>query len=277
MNDQTLFEMVGRADPLLAGVGEPPHELLERVLSTPRATSRRRLRGWPARFVLVAAVLSVSAVIASLAIAGTGWLIGSPAPANVRSDFGSYARQLGFDPRPGKAVLVASNGDYQLYATANEQGGLCTLVSTPWNRPGPNGEGGDCTANTPDASAFWAGTAGMSATANNASTLVIDGHTTDAGAASVRFDAPNGETVTAPVGASGFFIVGTTVRGSVCDWGAWTPRFTVLDGNGKQLGATSVTIFPGARKTTIPGRGHACVALTHGPFGRSAGQLPLSR
>ena len=278
MNDQTLFEMVGRADPLVAGVGEPPRELLERVLATPRATGRRRrLRGWQARFVLVAAVVGVSAVIASLAIAGTGWLVGSPAPADVRSDFGSYATQLGFDPQPGKAVLVASNGDYQLYATANEQGGLCILVSTPWNRPGPDGEGGDCTATTPDASAFWAGTAGMSAIANNASTLVIDGHTTDPGAASVQFDAPNGETVTAPVGASGFFIVGTTVRGFVCDSRAWTPRFTVRDGNGRQLSATSVTIFPGARKITIPGRGHACVAVEHGPFGSSPGQLPLGR
>ena len=237
MNDQTLFEMVRRADPLVAGVGEPPYELLERVLAAPRAQSKpRRVRGWHARLVLVAIVLSVSAVIASLAIAGTGWLIGSPAPANVQSDFGSYATQLGFNPQPGNAVLVASNGDYQLYATVNEQGGLCTLVSTPWNRPGPNGEGGDCTATPPD-----------------------------------------GKTVTAPVGAGGFFIVGMTVPGSMCDWGAWTPGFTVLDGNGQQLSTTTVTVFPGARKVSIPGRGYACVAVAHGPFGRSPGQLPLGR
>lgn len=283
MNDQTLFEMVRRADPLVAGVGEPPYELLERVLAAPRAQSKpRRVRGWHARLVLVAIVLSVSAVIASLAIAGTGWLIGSPAPANVQSDFGSYATQLGFNPQPGNAVLVASNGDYQLYATVNEQGGLCTLVSTPWNRPGPNGEGGDCTATPPDASAFWAGMAGAAGggianTPNNATTLVIDGHTTDKGAASVQFDTPDGKTVTAPVGAGGFFIVGMTVPGSMCDWGAWTPGFTVLDGNGQQLSTTTVTVFPGARKVSIPGRGYACVAVAHGPFGRSPGQLPLGR
>jgi hypothetical protein len=277
MNDHVLFEMVKRADPLAADVGELPHELLERVLATPRPESKpRRTPRWQVRFALVAVVLGLSAVVAGLAIAGTGWLIGSPAPANVKSDFGTYSTQLGFNPQPGKALLVAGNGDYQLYATRNKQGGLCTLVGTPWYTPGSSGEGGDCSANPPDASAFWAGIGGM-ANAPNATTLVLDGHTTDAGAASVQFDGPNGEPVTAPVAAGGFFIVGTTVSGSICDWAAWTPRFTVLDGNGHQLSATSVTILPGARKFAVRGRGLACAAVAHGPFGTSVGQLPPGR
>jgi hypothetical protein len=268
MNDRALLELLRRVDPVTE-VDAPPHGLLERVLADARTErTSPRLRGWQARFALVAVAFGVSAVIASLAIAGTGWLTGSPAPRSVKSDFGSYATQLGFDPRPGKAVLVASDGDYQLYATANEQGGFCTLVSAPWKRPGPNGEGGDCVANPPDATAFWAGIGGMSSEPNDATILVIEGHTTDKGAASVRFEAPDGTTVTAPVGSGGFFIVGTPpVHGSLCDWGTWAPRFTVLDSSGNQLGATTVTIFPGARKITIPGGGHICAAMSKGPYG----------
>lgn len=275
MNDQALLELVRQADPLVES-GEPPHEFLERVLAVPRSESGpRRVRGWQARFALVAVGFGVSAAIASLAIAGTGWLTGSPAPTSVKSDFGSYATQLGFTPQPGKAVLVASDGEYQLYATANEQGGICTLVSTPWSRPGANGEGGDCVASTPDATAFWAGLGGISAEQNGASRLVVVGHTTNKGAVTVQFDAPDGEAVTAPVGSSGFFIVGTDpIPGSICDRGTWTPRFALLDSSGNRLGSTSVTILPGARKYTL-GRGQVCVAVGKGPYGSSVGELPL--
>jgi hypothetical protein len=256
MNDQALLELVRGADPVTEVEG-PPHGLLERVLADPRTErTSPRLWSWQARFALVAVAFGVSAVIATLAIAGTGWLTGSPAPANVKSDFGSYATQLGFDPQPGKAVLVASDGDYELYATANEQGGFCTLVSAPWKRPGPNGEGGDCVANPPDAAAFWAGIGGISSEPNDATTLVIDGHTTDKGAASVEFDAPDGTAVTAPVGSGGFFIVGTApVHGSICDWGNWAPRFTVVDNSGNPLSATRITIFSGGRGCAELGKG----------------------
>ena len=276
MNDQALLELVRRADPV-AEVGNPPQGLLEHVLAEPRAKSKPpRLRNWQARVALVAVGFGVTAGIASLAIAGTGWLTGAPAPPNVKSDLGSYSTQLGFNPQPGRAVLVASNGEYQLYATGNKQGGFCTLVSTPWLRPGPGGEGGDCVASTPDADAFWAGMGGMSAETNNASKLVVIGHTTEKAAATVQFDAPNGEAETAPVGSSGFFIVGTNpIPGSMCDWGTWAPRFTVLDSNGDQLNSTSVTIFPGTRKYRVPGRGEVCVAMAKGPYGASSGQLPL--
>jgi hypothetical protein len=116
---------------------------------------------------------------------------------------------------------------------------------------------------------------GTATSPNSASTLVVDGHTSDRGAASVQFDAPNGATVTAPVGAGGFFVVGTTVPGSICDWGTWAPRFAVLDNSGRELSATSVTILPGPRRYTIPGRGQACVATVKPAFGASTGQLPL--
>ena len=72
-----------------------------------RVRRERRRR----RFVLTSGVVALGAVIVGTAIAATGWLVGSPAPPSVKSDFGSYAPQLGFNPQPGKAVLVASSGD----------------------------------------------------------------------------------------------------------------------------------------------------------------------
>jgi hypothetical protein len=253
-----------------------PDDFVVRELLAPYArvqpvTLRRRpTRRWHRRFVLVAVALGLTGVIATVAVAGTGWLVGSPAPASVQSDFDSYATQLGVKPVPGRAVLVASSGDFQLYATLNSQGGVCTLVSTPWNRPGSY-EGGNCSSNTPDATPFWAGIGGMDL-ANNGSTVVVDGHTTAAGAASVQFESPNGETITAPINASGFFIAGMSVPGSMCDWGAWTPSFTVLDSSGQQLSAASVSILPGASKVTSD-RGPVCVVQANGPFGSSPGQL----
>lgn len=226
------------------------------------------------RLVLATSALATAGMIVGTAIAGTGWLTGSPAPPSVKSDFGSYATQLGFTPEPGRAVLVASDGDFQLFATENEQGGLCTLVSTPWNRPSANGEGGDCVSTTPDATPFWAGTDGVSAEANGGSTVVVIGHTTDKDAASVQFETPNGAVVTAPVGSSGFFIRGTTLSGSFCDWGRWAPRFTVLDSSGNPLSSTTVTVFPGQRKITFSDGAYVCVAKSNGPYGSSKGRLP---
>jgi hypothetical protein len=277
MNDQALLGIVRRADPLPALPGEPPRALLERVLASPRVVEKPRLLGGRhTKLALVAAVVALGAAGTSLAIAGTSWLVGSPAPPDVKADYGSYATQLGFDPESGQAVLVASDGDYQLYATTNKQGGICTLVSAPWKRPGPNGEGGDCSAQAPDASPFWAGIGGM-AGAPNATTLVLDGHTTDKGAATVQFDAPDGQSVNAPIGPSGFFIVDATVRGSLCDWGAWAPAFTVLGSDGQTLSKTRVTILPGPRKVNTAKRGEACIAMANGPFGASPGQLPPGR
>ncbi|HEY5694166.1 MAG TPA: hypothetical protein VIR14_06625 [Gaiellaceae bacterium] len=233
---------------------------IDRSPSRIRAPRRRRL-------VLATAAFATAAAIAGAAVAAPGWLTGSPAPANVQSDFGSYSSQLGFNPQPGQAVLVASNGDYQLYATVNRQGGICTLVSSPWNRPGANGDGGDCSANTPDSSAFWAGIGGTASAPDHATTVALYGHTTEASAASVQFDTPSGDTLSAPVSASGFFIIGTTLPGSLCDWSNWTSRFTVLDGGGQQLSSASVVLFPGATKTSLPGGGQVCTAST----GTSAG------
>ena len=130
-----------------------------------RAQRRRRL-------VLLTSALTAARIIGSgTAIATTGWLVGSPAPPNVKSDFGGFAPQLGFNPRPGRAVLVARDGAYKLYATTNKQGGFCTSLVTPGSQPGPHGEGGDCAG--PDRHSFEA----TAVPAGASGTLVLFGHT----------------------------------------------------------------------------------------------------
>ena len=243
-------------------------ELLAPFARVQPVTLRRRpTRRWRRRFVLVAIALGLTGVITTVAIAGTGWLIGSPAPKDVKADFGSYATGLGFNPQPGQAVLVASSGPYQLYATANIQGGLCTLVVTPWI-PASAHEGGECSAadDLPDSSKFYASTGGQSALVDNARTVAVYGHTSDAGASSVQFDGPNGAPVTATVGKGGFFIVGTTVTGGMgCGSGAWAPTFHVLDATGQQLTAWTVRLMTDTKWVTLSGGAKICEAVTAGP------------
>lgn len=213
------------------------------------ARERRRRR-----LLLTTGVLGLACVIVGTAVAAGGWLIGAPAPRSVKSDFGSYASQLGFNPQPGKAVLVASSGKYQLYATTNKQGGYCILVSAPWKRPGPHGEGGDCSPRSLVRRPFWAGIGGLAGAQNErqGTTLVLDGRTRDARAASVHFTAPNQKPVSARVGSSGFFIVGFSTRASWCQITHWRSRFTVLDAHGHKLSTTTRRVIEGGVCFTKP-------------------------
>jgi len=210
-----------------------------------RARRRRR------RIVLASGAVAAVLVVAGAAVAATGWLVGAPAPPSVKSDFGSYAPQLGFNPTPGKAVLVAGDGPYQLFATTNEQGTYCVLVSAPWKRPGPQGEGGDCVPQETAAKRFWVGLGGAAGSPDGHTRFVLDGRTTDPNAASVRFSTPDGQSITVPVGTSGFFIAGAEVEDPCAPW---TPTFHFLDAGGNSLGETSWRVGGACvRETTRPG------------------------
>jgi hypothetical protein len=88
--------------------------------------ARPRPRLSPRRRVALAVFVALVA-IGTAAAATTTWLGGSPAPPAVVDDFGSYTPQLGFHPDPGRAVLVAEDGDVALYATTNAEGTYCML------------------------------------------------------------------------------------------------------------------------------------------------------
>jgi hypothetical protein len=108
---------------------------------------------------------------------------------------------------------------------------------------------------------------GQSAETNDATTLVVFGHTSDMGASSVQFDGQNGAPVTASVGKSGYFIVGTTVPGMMCGRDAWAPTFHVLDTTGHQLSATTLALMS-ATKWVAVGSGRVCIATAAGPGAR---------
>lgn len=208
-----------------------------------RARRRRRL-------VFLTSALAAAGIIVGTAIAATGWLVGAPAPPNVKSDFGSYAPQLGFNPQPGKAVLVAGKGPYKLYATPNEQDGFCTLLSDPWYHPGPHGEGGDCISRKQASVAFWAGPYGIGHAAQGGTRVVIVGRARKGAAARVHFNYPGGKSASARIGRSGFFIVPITINhpiftglqpGAIC---RWSSTFVVLDAKGRAIVRKTLTFGP---------------------------------
>lgn len=236
MNDQTLLELVRQADPLSSKLEEPPRALLERLLASPRPAQKpRRARGWHARLVLAAAVFGLSGVVAALAIAGTGWLTGAPAPPAVVTNFRAFTPQLGFHPDPGKAVLVAEDGQIDLYATPDREGTYCLDLVSPW-KPATVLDGGTCLPKWIASGHFIAGNLGGTRT-----TLVVGGRIADPQARSVQFTGPDGSVVTASVGSSGFFVkaLRTSATCGNAD-GDWSSTFTALDGNGHMLAHTPV-------------------------------------
>jgi hypothetical protein len=229
MNDQALFELVRDADPLGTAVGEPPRALLERVLESPRGRTPRLPR-WQAKVALTAVVLALSGAIAALAIAGTGWLTGEPAPPQVVTNFRDYTPQLGFHPDPGKAVLVAQQGHVELYATTNREGTYCLDLVAPW-KPATVDDGGTCVPSWIASGHFVAGNLSSTRT-----TVVVGGRIADARARSVQFTGPHGTPVTVPVGSSGFFLA--TLKTSEPCAGNWSSTFTALDAGGEALAQT---------------------------------------
>lgn len=94
MNDEALFELVRRADPVQA-VGEPPLAVLERVLAAPRPAGKR-LRP-PRRAVLLACALTAAlAPLAALAAVNHWWFLGAGAGL----------------PRPAQQPIVVTRGSW---------------------------------------------------------------------------------------------------------------------------------------------------------------------
>lgn len=188
------------------------------------------------RFAVVA-ILAALLLIGTAIAATADWLTGEPAPKSVVTDFGSYAPQLGFDPEPGRAVLVAEDDDITLYATTNKQGSYCLITSAPWKRPAKLPDGGTCISRSFAAAPVVAGLVGSSG-----SRYLIAGRTTDANARAIKFTDPSGESITRRIGSSGFFVASVIVEGELCPDGGWKPVFIVLSADGSELSRASITL-----------------------------------
>ncbi len=172
-------------DPILAYRAE-----LRRAASRGVAARRRRR-------LLVLAVIAVGVLVTGISIAATGWFTAEPAPKPVVEDFKAYTPQLGVHPEPGKAVFVAQDGEFKLYATTNREGTYCLVVDLPWRRP-QAGDGGVCVPKRDATEPLTAAAASLG---------VVVGRVTDH--------------------------TGRDVGSACWTWkGDWAPIFTALDGSG---------------------------------------------
>jgi hypothetical protein len=222
-----------RKQHLLAEIAPSPKQ--QRKLAIPPFIGPRRR--------VAALALGLALLVIGTAVAATtDWLTGSPAPQSVVSDFGTYAPQLGFDPVPGRAVKVATDGDTILYATTNKQGSYCLIASTPWKPSATLPDGGTCIAPVQASAPLIAGLVGAKSGLDGDQTYVIAGRTTDPEARTIRFSDPNGKPVTPTIGPSGFFIATIRTNTSACTNGDWAPSFSVLGADGTQRSSDTITL-----------------------------------
>jgi hypothetical protein len=201
-----------------------------------RRSRRLHTQGVVRRTVLTAGVIAATAALAAGAYAAaTEWLTGSPAPPSVRADFGTYTPQLGFHPDPGNAVLVAREGEDQLYATTNREGTYCVVASTPWKRPQTNPDGGMCVLRRMADEPIVAGLVAGSADAQ-----VLAGRVSVKGAVAVRVPLPDGSIRTVPLGTSGFFL--TSIGGEPCQSKKWSPQIEALARDGTAIAASTIAL-----------------------------------
>jgi hypothetical protein len=222
-----------------------PQEWSEEVLSSivsdvvaPGRTRPRRARR--ARLLVVAALALALLAVPTYAIGravADGWLSGEPAPKSVVENFDSYAPQLGSRPDSRRAVLVASDGGVNLYATPNDRGSYCVATHTP--------DGGICIAPRVAAAPLIAGL--MSSWPEQKT--VIAGRVDHPAAVAVAFTDPDGTTVTREIGSSGFFVAtlpaGQAASGSRpygCRNGDWTTTFRALSASGDELVTAQITL-----------------------------------
>lgn len=234
LRDLPAGRLDARKEHLLAEIvrgQQRPH-----FFSLPRLVSPRRR---VAALAIVIGLLGIGTAVA----ATTSWLTGSPAPKSVVSDFGLYAPQLGFNPEPGRAVLVAEDSDISLYATTNRQGSYCLVASAPWKRPSKLPDGGTCIPPVQAAAPLIAGLLGASSSQSaDQQTYLIAGRTADPEARRIRFTDPSGDPITRVIGSSGFFIAAVRTAGSACANGDWNSAFSVLGTDGSERSSATITL-----------------------------------
>lgn len=192
------------------------------------------------RLMVAAAVTVITVLAAGAALATNAWLTGEPAPPSVIADFNTYTPQLGFHPDPGSAVLVAKDGDSSLYATTNSEGSYCVVVSAPWWRPNMKPDGGTCIGESLAAQQIVAGVVSSSpGDFGSDKTMLVAGRVDVPDATRVTLTAPAGDTITRPLGTSGFFLAAVRTRLCASDW---TSSFIVLDDHGRRLAQSAITL-----------------------------------
>jgi hypothetical protein len=207
---------------------------------------RRRVRTLSALAVAGALMIS-GAAIAAVHLRDS---LGSPAPANVVRDFGTYHPELGFHPAGSDAVLVAEDevAGVGLYSAPNAEGTACVTFTAPWKKGLDQDDGGTCIARAAAGEAFLAGwMGGGHRTPGGQLVAVIAGRVTTAGAVSVRFADAAGKDIVRPLGIGGYFVAVVGPKSSnlfadFCPARDWAPTFTALDASGHELSGAAIAI-----------------------------------
>jgi hypothetical protein len=202
------------------------------------------------RLVVVAVALIGLAAVPAFAVNRiTDWRKGEQAPREIVENLASYTPQLGFNPEPDKAVLVAQDAHVRLYVTTNRQGTYCYVASTRL-------DGGTCVSEAVADAPVIAGFIGGDGQ-HRTNGLVLVGRIRDHRAQTVRFTAPAGESVVRNIGRGGFFVA-IAPAGSpmaACAGGGWTPTFTFYSALGDEIASAGIEI---ARAFGPPNRPRGC-------------------
>ena len=220
-------------------------ETLRGILGTARpSVEQRPVRVRRARLLVLVVLVIATLAVPTYAIgkAVRGWLDGEPAPESVVNNFSSYPPQLGFRPKAGKAVRVASDGAFVLFATPNDRGSYCLATSTP--------DGGICIRPSVAAATLIAGIMpGDPGRADARRTVLVAGRVKDSHAVAIAFTNPDGAEVTRPLGLGGFFLVALQTAEPepgapvyLCKNGGWAPVFHAFDRTGAELLTAKISL-----------------------------------
>ena len=218
-----------------------------------RAASARRVARLRRRQRILAAV-----TIAAVAVAGSGLAVAmatelfeaTPAPPEVVENFSLYTPQLGFDPLPDGAELVAADGEFRLYQTPTRQGTYCVTWTAP-NNPHTLGDGGTCMSQEVAGLPLVASVIGR-----DSGRVLVAGRVQAIGAAAVRLARPDGSVVERRLGADGFFVA--AVPFDICERD-WAPEFVALSAGNAELTRGTITlveVYEEAKYCAIPGSFH---------------------
>lgn len=234
-------------------------ELRNAAMRHARATQRRR--------IIMLLVVAVATLVTSLSIAANGWVLGQAAPEPVVANFATYTPQLGFHPQPGRAVLVAQDGDFKLYATTNREGTYCVLIDAPWRHPSA-GDGGVCVTKAKAKEPIAAGilTSGRGdGVSSHSLTFVVAGRVNGTEARTIRFEDQDGHAVERLLGSGGFYVaavegtlipLGRVVEGEPCSGRRWEPTMVALGDGGHRLFESKILLVCGGGYEVGP----------HGPY-----------
>lgn len=218
-----------------------------RAASARRLTRRRRRR----RVVAAVATAAIAVAGSGLAVAMTrGLFEATPAPPEVVENFSLYTPQLGFDPLPEAAELVAADGEFRLYRTPTRQGTYCVTWTAP-ETPRTLGDGGTCMSKDIAAEPLVASVIG-----GDSGRALVAGRVQAIGAAVIRLARPDGSIVERPLGADGFFVAAVPVK--LCDRD-WEPEFVALSAGGAEIARAVISlveVYPDVGACALAGNFH---------------------